>query len=115
MIVVIYTAPKGKVTHGIMMQRDAASGLIEVAFDQTETKALSIGWINPLKPVVWVDPNNPDKHLTSKIVLKSNAPVHWRHRAMRLIEAGNILEARAIYAQEEEARKQERIRRERGT
>ncbi len=100
MIVVTYLSPKKQVMRGIMLQRDAESGMIEVAFDQTESKQFSIGWVNPFKQI-------------GRLTLQSNAPVMWRHRALRLIEAKNIAEARIIFAQEEEVRRQERLRKER--
>jgi hypothetical protein len=100
MIVVTYTSPKNKTLYGIMLRRDAESGMIEVAFDQTDVLAFSIGWIHPLKQM-------------GRVSLKSNVPVRWRHRALRLIESKNIEEARSIFSEEETARKQERIRKER--
>jgi hypothetical protein len=100
MVVVTYTPPNSKssVIRGIMLQMQG--GMIEVAFDMTETKPFSIGWMNPRQQI-------------GKVTMKSGSVVNWRHPAMRLISAGKLTEARAVFSKEEAARKEERIRKER--
>jgi hypothetical protein len=99
MIVVTYTPPQGRPMRGIMLRRDAGSGMIEVALDSTDTRPFSIAWINPVKQI-------------GEVTLKSNQPVLWKHKALRLVENGNIDAARMLFQQEENIRRQERARKE---
>jgi hypothetical protein len=99
MNIVTYTAPSGAPTNGIMLKVDRVSKMLEVIFDSSATKDFSIGWINPNKQI-------------GKIKIHTQPPARWNHAALRLVSAGKIDEARALYADEERQRKEDRIKKE---
>lgn len=98
MILVTYESPQGNKLYGIFIRRDP-SGMIEVALDRTPNRDFSIGWLDPHKQM-------------GKITMKSAASVRWNHSALKLIEAGKIDEARQVFLNEEDSRKQQRIKKE---
>lgn len=76
--------------------------MIEVAFDGTPDRPLLIGWMNPTNQI-------------GKVSMKSMGEVTWHHKALESIVRGKIEEARAMYYREEEARRQERLKKEKAT